>query len=95
MPGIILEFDRVTKQFGSTVAADALSLHIRVADQARLLPGDPVAAYLDIDGLIGTIPIVAQHHSTITPLVVDRPVKQVWPNARRQSVMSGSIPSTS
>jgi acetyl/propionyl-CoA carboxylase alpha subunit len=33
-------------------AADALSLHTRVADQARLLPGDPLAAYLDIDGLI-------------------------------------------
>src|SRR5215469_12544297 len=29
MPGIILEFDRVTKQFGSTVAADALSLTVQ------------------------------------------------------------------
>src|SRR5215470_18358594 len=29
MPGIILEFDRVTKQFGSTVAADALSLAVQ------------------------------------------------------------------
>ena len=29
MPGTILEFDRVTKQFGSTVAADALSLSVQ------------------------------------------------------------------
>ncbi|MDB5479972.1 MAG: hypothetical protein JWO83_1025 [Caulobacteraceae bacterium] len=39
-------------------AADALSLHTRVASRARLLPGaptapgDPVAAYLDIEALI-------------------------------------------
>jgi acetyl/propionyl-CoA carboxylase alpha subunit/acetyl-CoA carboxylase carboxyltransferase component len=36
-------------------AADALSLHTRVATVSRLLPGtpaDPVAAYLDIDALI-------------------------------------------
>jgi acetyl/propionyl-CoA carboxylase alpha subunit/acetyl-CoA carboxylase carboxyltransferase component len=37
-------------------AADALSLHTRAAAQSRPLPGppgDPVAAYLDIDALIG------------------------------------------
>jgi len=36
-------------------AADALGLHVRVADQARELPGnprDPVSAYLDIHALI-------------------------------------------
>ncbi len=32
--------------------ADAAGLHVRVADQGRELPGDAVAAYLDIDALI-------------------------------------------
>ena len=32
MPGIILELDRVTKRFGATVAADALSLTVQTGE---------------------------------------------------------------
>src|SRR6476620_1554544 len=32
MPGIILELDRVTKRFGATIAADALSLTVQTGE---------------------------------------------------------------